>query len=117
MTPKSKRSSKRRAERDPRDHSRHSPRNIDLAAIQHKPTFSVDEFCARHGFSRQTFMNWQARGIGPATARCGGRVFVTRESERLWLARCAATPAPAPAMPPDGKPRRPGRPSLAPVIS
>jgi hypothetical protein len=75
--------SKRRAARDPRDHSRHSqPPAIDWESLNHKPAFSVAEFCARVGISRQTFHNWQTHGIGPHTIKCGGRVLITRRQRR-----------------------------------
>jgi hypothetical protein len=105
--------SKRRAARDPRDHSRHSqPPAIDWESLNHKPAFSVAEFCARVGISRQTFHNWQTHGIGPHTIKCGGRVLITRQAEAAWLERCATAPPPASLSTPDGSPRRRGRSSI-----
>lgn len=79
---------RRRARRDPSDHTRHSPpRKIDPEALPYKAAFTVDEFCFRNGeISRQTFWLWRRAGTAPDVIVAGGRRLITREAEQAWLA-------------------------------
>jgi predicted site-specific integrase-resolvase len=53
---------------------------------------SISEFCRSHGISRATFDNWRKAGLAPATTQVipKGRVLISEEAERAWLARHTA---------------------------
>lgn len=47
-----------------------------------RDAFSVDEFCARHGFSSQMF--YKFRDQMPPTFTVGARRLITREAAAAW---------------------------------
>jgi predicted DNA-binding transcriptional regulator AlpA len=49
-------------------------------------SWSINEFCRRHGFSRRSFYNLLENGAGPRVMRVGGRRLVSRQAELDWIA-------------------------------
>jgi len=45
---------------------------------------SIDEFCAGHRISRQTFYKQKSLGLMPATFNVGTRVLISREAAAAW---------------------------------
>jgi hypothetical protein len=60
---------------------------------------SPAEFCERYGISRKTFERWRRLGLGPAEVQPipGGRIFISEQAEKEWLARHTAMAAVADA--------------------
>ena len=59
-----------------------STRNVE------RVSWTLDEFCARHGISRSTLRNLHAQGRGPAQVLIGTRLpRITAQAEREWVAR------------------------------
>lgn len=50
-------------------------------------SFTIAEFCARHGLSRSTYYNLQLRDLGPQTFKIGRLVRITRDAERAWVTK------------------------------
>lgn len=46
--------------------------------------YSVDEFCAAHGFTRPTYYELEKRGEGPRTFRVGRRKLISVEAAAEW---------------------------------
>jgi predicted DNA-binding transcriptional regulator AlpA len=67
-----------------------------LGEIANLEAFSIDEFCARHCFSRAYFYKLRQEGHGPREMKVGTRVLITAESAAAWRReREAATEAAA----------------------
>jgi predicted DNA-binding transcriptional regulator AlpA len=49
-------------------------------------SFSVDEWCKAHGFSRAFFYLLQKRGEGPATFRVGRCRRISETANAEWIA-------------------------------
>jgi hypothetical protein len=48
-------------------------------------SFSINQFCGRHGFSRGKYFSMRRLGLGPVEMRLGpGTVRITREAELDW---------------------------------
>jgi hypothetical protein len=48
-------------------------------------SFSIDQFCQRHGFSRGKYFAMRKAGIGPAEMRLGpNMVRISAEADRAW---------------------------------
>jgi hypothetical protein len=55
-----------------------------------RAAYTVAEFCWAHGFSRATYYNLKARGLGPDELHVLGRIIITNESALRWRKRAAA---------------------------
>ena len=53
-----------------------------LDAADDVDAFTVEQFCRRHGFSKQLF--YKFRNEMPATFRVGVRVLISREAAAAW---------------------------------
>jgi len=49
-----------------------------------RDSYSVEEFCQRHGFCRATFYKLVKRGEGPRLMQVGQRVMISREAAADW---------------------------------
>lgn len=49
-----------------------------------RAAFSVENFCAAHGFTKPTFYKLQREGIGPRIMRVGRRVLISTEAAAEW---------------------------------
>ena len=88
----------------PRAKTRRQRKKFNLAELEHKLSWTVDEFCALHGFSRPTFFNYLRDGVGPRITQPNGPgslINITREDRAEWLRRLAERP-----LPPRGRPRK-----------
>jgi predicted DNA-binding transcriptional regulator AlpA len=56
-----------------------------------KDSYSVIEFCQRHGISRSAFYNALKVGEGPRLMRVGNRVMISREAAAEWRRQREAT--------------------------
>jgi hypothetical protein len=65
------------------------------AGIPHK-SFSIPQFCARHGFSEGFFRKLRRLGIGPRETRILDRVVITDDDEAVWLEQQRKAEAVAP---------------------
>jgi hypothetical protein len=56
---------------------------------------SPAQFCEAYGISRSTFEEWRRRGLGPAELQPipGGRIIISEQAEREWLAKRIAPAA------------------------
>ena len=50
-------------------------------------TFSIAEFCRRHGISRAHFYNLSKNGGAPAVMRVGRRTLISAEAAAAWRIR------------------------------
>ncbi len=57
---------------------------LQKAGIPRK-SFSMPEFCARHGISEGFYRTLRSRGKGPRETRIGDRVIITDDDEAAWL--------------------------------
>ena len=57
-----------------------------------RAAYAIDEFCWAHGFSRATYYNLKAKGLGPDETRVLNRVTITEESARRWRERHTRPP-------------------------
>jgi hypothetical protein len=57
-------------------------------SIEHEPldTYSIAQFCARHGISERFYFKLKAAGRGPAEMQLGNRVLISREAAARWRA-------------------------------
>lgn len=56
-------------------------------------TYSIDEWCKMHGFSRAFFYKLQERGEAPNSFKVGRRVRISADANRYWLAQREAEAA------------------------
>jgi hypothetical protein len=49
-------------------------------------SFTIDEFCGRHKFSRSTYYKLQRVGKGPRTMPVLDCVRISEDAEREWVA-------------------------------
>lgn len=49
-----------------------------------RETYTIDEFCRAHGFSRAHYFNLQNRGLGPRVMQVGSRKLISREAAAEW---------------------------------
>jgi predicted DNA-binding transcriptional regulator AlpA len=57
-----------------------------------RKAYSVEEFCASHGFTKPTFYEILKKGEGPRIMRVGRRVLISVEDAAAWRkSRAAAT--------------------------
>jgi hypothetical protein len=56
---------------------------------------SPAQFCEAYGISRSTFEAWRRAGLGPAELQPirGGRIIISEQAEREWLAKRIAPAA------------------------
>jgi hypothetical protein len=48
-------------------------------------SFSINQFCERHGFSRGKYFGMRKAGIGPVEMRIGPQIVrISREAELAW---------------------------------
>jgi hypothetical protein len=66
--------------------ARHNGHGVERAA------YTIDEFSWAHGFSRATYYNLKAKGLGPDETRVLNRVTITEESARRWRRRHTKPP-------------------------
>lgn len=52
-----------------------------------RDAFTVNEFCARHTFSRETLYSLWRKGQGPAFMKVGGRTIISKEAAAAWRRR------------------------------
>lgn len=55
-----------------------------VSAIDNADAYSIDEFCARNGISRQLFYKLKPQGKMPKTFKLGARVLISREAAAAW---------------------------------
>lgn len=53
-----------------------------------KDSYTITEFCARHGISRATLYNLWTDGTGPRRMKAGARTLISREAAEEWRRRC-----------------------------
>ncbi len=59
------------------------PRKKKLA----RASFSVNEFCKRHGMSRSSYYDLKKKGLGPREMSLGSRAKrISRVAEKEWIA-------------------------------
>jgi predicted DNA-binding transcriptional regulator AlpA len=56
-----------------------------------RAAYSIDEFCAAHGFSRSMFYLLQGQGLAPKTMNVGTRRLITAEAAAEWRRAREAT--------------------------
>jgi hypothetical protein len=56
--------------------------SCDEIALEDRDAFTVKEFCAKHGFSRETF--YKRRAQMPKSFTIGVKRFITREEAARW---------------------------------
>lgn len=61
-----------------------------------KAALSIREWCAAYGFSRASYYNFAAAGIGPRAFKCGKAVRISVQAAQDWLAEREAASTPAP---------------------
>jgi excisionase family DNA binding protein len=49
-----------------------------------KDSFSIQEFCVRHGISRSAFYKAIDAGQAPRLMRVGSRVMISKEAAEAW---------------------------------
>jgi predicted site-specific integrase-resolvase len=74
-------------------------RAVKTRPVPVRAGFSPAEFCERYGISRKTFERWRRLGLGPAEVQLipGGRIFISEQAEKDWLAKRTAMAAVASA--------------------
>jgi hypothetical protein len=53
-------------------------------------TYTIPEFCARHGIALRTYYNHKCRGLAPETIRDGRRDLITEDAATVWRLRNGA---------------------------
>lgn len=48
-------------------------------------SWTIDEFCARHGISRSLYYKLQRQGLGPRTWGAGSHQRISDQAETDWL--------------------------------
>ncbi len=56
---------------------------LQIAGIPRK-SFSIPEFCARHGIGLTLYRTLRKEGKGPKEKHVGDRVIITQEAETEW---------------------------------
>jgi excisionase family DNA binding protein len=56
-------------------------------------SFSIDEWCQLHGFSRSFFYKLAAQGEGPKTFKCGRCTRISEAAATEWVASREAVAA------------------------
>lgn len=51
--------------------------------------YSIDQFCAAHGFGRSTYFKLRKEGKGPREIRVATKPIITVESARAWREKMA----------------------------
>jgi hypothetical protein len=49
-----------------------------------RQAYTIDEFCAAHGFCRASFYNLQRAGSAPVVMKVGGRRLISVEAAAAW---------------------------------
>lgn len=73
-----------------------APQPSASVATTAKAALSIDEWCAAYGFSRASFYNFSAAGIGPKFFRAGKSVRISLQAAQEWLAAREEATAGAP---------------------
>ena len=63
------------------------------SAICEKDTYSIAEFCQRHGISQQLYFKERLKGGMPHEFRVGVRVLISKESAAAWRRKREAASA------------------------
>ncbi len=58
-----------------------------------RDSYSISEFCQRHGISRSKFYELQKEGDGPRTFRVGTKPLISVEAAEAWRRKMEAKAA------------------------
>jgi hypothetical protein len=74
--------------------------------MENRGSFSINEWCHRHGLCRASYYNLQKRGEGPAIMHIGKIVRISEEADARWVAQREDAAACANPAVTDSKPDR-----------